>query len=226
MVTEEIMNRIRAVRDHRAEMERRNERGHPSQVRGLLLRVRRAVELAQQVAEALKDPQQGDGSSPTSGRPCWLPPVRWPTRTRSPRSRGRKSWTPPVSPATMSPSWSVPIWRFLWLTCPSGTSAQTVTLDITPKYIAVAATDPEDIQLDEGGKNAVQMGDPQELTITKPVTITLPLTEGFAEDGRLYVKHEKSSGKVYYYRGQVESNVLTFTNPTASACFTTPPTPM
>ena len=73
--------------------------------------------------------------------------------------------------------------------------------------------------MDEGSKNAVQMGDPQELTITKPVTITLPLTEGFAEDGRLYVKHEKSSGQVYYYRGQVESNVLTFTNPNGFSLF-------
>ena len=98
-------------------------------------------------------------------------------------------------------------------------STKTVTLDITPMYITVATTDKNNIQLGATGKNAVQIGDAQELTITKPVTVTIPLTEGFVEDGTLYVKHVKDNGSTYYYKGSVKNNVLTFTNPNGFSLF-------
>lgn len=98
-------------------------------------------------------------------------------------------------------------------------STKAVTLDITPMYITVATTDKNNIQLGATGKNAVQIGDAQELTITKPVTVTIPLTEGFVKDGTLYVKHVKDNGSTYYYKGSVKNNVLTFTNPNGFSLF-------
>lgn len=176
-------------------------------------------ELAQQVAEALKDPQQGGWEQPHIGEALLAAASTVANQNPVTPEQGKEELD---SAGIPSDDVTIVVRPYLEISVADVSirdSAQTVTLDITPKYITVAATDPEDIQLDEGGKNAVQMGDPQELTITKPVTITLPLTEGFAEDGRLYVKHEKSSGKVYYYRGQVESNVLTFTNPNGFSLF-------
>ena len=176
-------------------------------------------ELAQQVAEALKDTQQGGGEQPHIGEALLAAASTVANQNPVTPEQGKEELD---SVGIPSDDVTIVVRPYLEISVADVSiqdSAQTVTLDITPKYITVAATDPEDIQLDEGGKNAVQMGDPQELTITKPVTITLPLTEGFAEDGRLYVKHEKSSSKVYYYRGQVESNVLTFTNPNGFSLF-------
>lgn len=176
-------------------------------------------ELAQQVAEALKDTQQGGGEQPHIGEALLAAASTVANQNPVTPEQGKEELDLAGIP---SDDVTIVVRPYLDISVADVSiqdSAQTVTLDITPKYITVAATDPEDIQLEEGGKNAVQMGDPQELTITKPVTITLPLTEGFAEDGRLYVKHEKGSGKVYYYRGQVENNVLTFTNPNGFSLF-------
>ena len=106
---------------------------------------------------------------------------------------------------------------------------KTVTLDITPMYITVATTanvdgDSSDTIViagkDTGTANAIQVGNPKELTISKPVEVTLPLPSGFAGNGTLYVKHEKTPGTVYYYTGSVDSNVLTFTNPHGFSKFT------
>lgn len=176
-------------------------------------------ELAQQVAEALKDTQQGGGEKPDIGEALLAAASTVANQNPVTPEQGKEELD---SAGIPSDDVTIVVRPYLEISVADVSirdSAQTVTLDITPKYITVAATDPEDIQLEEGSKNAVQMGAPQELTITKPVTITLPLTEGFAENGRLYVKHEKSSGKVYYYRGQVESNVLTFTNPNGFSLF-------
>lgn len=176
-------------------------------------------ELAQQVAEALKDTQQGGGEQPHIGEALLAAASTVANQNPVTPEQGKEELN---SAGIPSDDVTIVVRPYLEISVADVSirdSAQTVTLDITPKYITVAATDPEDIQLEEGSKNAVQMGDPQALTITKPVTITLPLTEGFAEDGRLYVKHEKSSGQVYYYRGQVESNVLTFTNPNGFSLF-------
>lgn len=176
-------------------------------------------ELAQQVAKALKDTQQGGGEQPHIGEALLAAASTVANQNPVTPEQGKEELD---SVGIPSDDVTIVVRPYLEISVADVSiqdSAQTVTLDITPKYITVATTDPEDIQLEEGSKNAVQMGDPQELTITKPVTITLPLTEGFAEDGRFYVKHEKSSGKVYYYRGQVESDVLTFTNPNGFSLF-------
>ena len=42
--------------------------------------------------------------------------------------------------------------------------------------------------------------------------MTVPLPAGFAEDGALYVRHNKGN-KAYIYGGTVAANVLSFTNP-------------
>ena len=99
-------------------------------------------------------------------------------------------------------------------------STKAVTLDITPMYITVATTNKDNIDLEGSDKNAVQIGTAHELTITKPVTVTIPLTTGFVNDGTLYVKHVKDNGSTYYYKGSVKDNVLTFTNPNGFSLFT------
>ena len=107
------------------------------------------------------------------------------------------------------------------------TTSKTITLDITPMYKTVATTANlsanDEIVLkeeDEKAVNAVQIGTAQKLTITKSVTITIPLPTGFATGGNLYIKHAKSSSRSYYYTGTVDSNVLTFTNPHGFSKFT------
>ena len=99
-------------------------------------------------------------------------------------------------------------------------STKAVTLDIAPMYITVATTNKDNIDLEGSDKNAVQIGTAHELTITKPVTVTIPLTTGFVNDGTLYVKHVKDNGSTYYYKGNVKDNVLTFTNPNGFSLFT------
>lgn len=108
----------------------------------------------------------------------------------------------------------------------------TFTLEITPMYRTIATTaDPsknEIILKAESGKtqNAVQMGEAEKLTVSKPVIITLPLPTGFAADGesgtlnKLFVKHVKENGKTYFYTGAVAENVLTFINPHGFSSFT------
>lgn len=102
---------------------------------------------------------------------------------------------------------------------------QTVTLDITPKYITVATTANVDegeklnFAEDEGTTNAVQVGEAKKLNVTKPVTVTLSLPDNFVAAGALYVKHVKDNGRTYYYKGNVAENVLTFTNPNGFSLF-------
>ena len=106
---------------------------------------------------------------------------------------------------------------------------QTIALDITPMYKTVATTadlsNPDDeivLAGSEGGiANAVQIGEAQKLTITKPVTVTVPLPDGFAGGAEtLYVEHQKSAGRTYFYTGAVADDVLTFTNPNGFSLFT------
>ncbi len=105
---------------------------------------------------------------------------------------------------------------------------KSVTLDITPMYKIVATTanlsDPYDkivLAGSEGGTaNAVQIGEEAKLNITQPVTVTVPLPSGFASGDTLYVEHQKSAGRTYFYTGAVASDVLTFTNPNGFSLFT------
>ena len=96
----------------------------------------------------------------------------------------------------------------------------TFTLDITPMYRTIATTADVDngneIKLEDGtDKNAVEVVRAKELTVTKSVTITLPLPTGFVDTSvnNLYVNHKKDNGPTYVYTGTVENNVLTFVNP-------------
>ena len=91
------------------------------------------------------------------------------------------------------------------------TADKTLTLDINPMYKTVATTDKDNIKL---GDNAVEIGTPKPLTITKPVTVTVPLPAGFLTDGtgNVYVKHTKDGKLVGYHTAAVNTGVLTFTN--------------
>ena len=104
-------------------------------------------------------------------------------------------------------------------------------LDITPMYRTVATT--ADIQSNEGivvsgeetgsdSANAVVMGKPAKLNVTKPVEMTIQLPSDFAAKGTtLYVLHQKDDGRRYQYVGTVnDKNVLTFTNPNGFSVFT------
>lgn len=175
--------------------------------------------LAQQVAQALKDTQQGGGEQPDIGEALRAAASTVANRNLVTQEQGKQALD---SAGIPSGSATIVVQPYLEIAVEEVSvrdGEQTITLDITPKYITLAASDPEDIRLEEGTQNAVVMGQPQTLTITKPVTVTLPLTDGFAEDGRLYVKHEKASGATYYYRGAVADNVLTFTNPNGFSRF-------
>jgi hypothetical protein len=106
---------------------------------------------------------------------------------------------------------------------------KTVTLDITPMYRTVATkadlTDPDseivlEASEESGPVNAVVIGTPQEMTITTPVAVTVPLPDDFTESDTLYVRHVKDNGNTYYYTGKVENCVLTFTNSKGFSEFT------
>lgn len=118
-------------------------------------------------------------------------------------------------------------------TLTSGETTTTITLDITPMYQTIATTasvadNPATIVTGDsktGNKtvNAVKVGPPQELTITKPVTIVLPLPASVVGTATtLYVQH-----KGYNYRGTVSTvdcsntiKLLTFTDPHSFSEFT------
>ena len=109
-------------------------------------------------------------------------------------------------------------------------TAGTITLDITPRYRTVATTadlnapTPEDIKVsgdaDVGNDaNAVEIpGVGGELTITKEVTITIPLGNSnlFTGGDSVYVKHSKDGSLVGYHKATIGGSegayTLTFTN--------------
>ena len=103
-----------------------------------------------------------------------------------------------------------------------------LTLNIVPKVkkIASTATNAADIKTDEGvGKNAVQVGDPTEVEVNTPVTITIPMPKRFpAQDGanNIVVKHEKMGQFICYHRATYSAtdNTVTFTNDKGFSTFT------
>lgn len=112
----------------------------------------------------------------------------------------------------------------------ASTENKTLKLDINPKYNVVATTakldgdNPDKIVIAaEGVKdaNAAIVKAAMPLTITKPVTVTIPLPGGFAGVAEtLYIEHEKSASRTYFYTGTVNENELTFTNPNGFSQFT------
>lgn len=95
------------------------------------------------------------------------------------------------------------------------------TVDITPMYRTVATTDVDNIVVEGEKANAVVIGTPEELKISKTVTVTIPLPADFVASGtdKLYVHHQKN-GVQYVYEGEVVDNTLTFTNPHGFSLFT------
>ena len=106
---------------------------------------------------------------------------------------------------------------------------KTLKLDITPRYNVVATTanlggeNPEDIIIAGEGvnnANAAIVERALELTITQPVTVTIPLPDGFVTDGgaNIYVKHTKNGDFVAYHTATYAagsngaSDTLTFLN--------------
>ena len=90
---------------------------------------------------------------------------------------------------------------------------KTLKLEITPMYKTVATTADKAENIKEG-VNAVEVGDPQTMTITKPVTVTIPLPRDFIADGtsNVFVEHTKDGRFVAYHAAAVDSGKLTFTN--------------
>lgn len=95
------------------------------------------------------------------------------------------------------------------------------TVDITPMYCTVATTDVDNIVVEGEKANAVVIGTPEELKISKTVTVAIPLPTDFVASGtdKLYVHHQKN-GVQYVYEGEVVDNTLTFTNPHGFSLFT------
>ena len=95
------------------------------------------------------------------------------------------------------------------------------TVDITPMYRTVATTDVDNIVVEGEDANAVVIGTPEELKISKTVTVAIPLPADFVASGtdKLYVHHQKN-GVQYVYEGEVVGNTLTFTNPHGFSLFT------
>lgn len=93
------------------------------------------------------------------------------------------------------------------------------TVDITPMYRTVATTKVDDIVFEGKDANAVVIGTPEELKISKTVTVTIPLPPGFVASSKLYVHHQKNDVQ-YVYEGKVVNNTLTFTNPHGFSLFT------
>lgn len=107
---------------------------------------------------------------------------------------------------------------------------KSMTVDISAKYnvIATTADDPEKIELEGTGpdapQNAVIISKNQKMDVTSPVTITLPLPDGFATAATktIYVQH-----KGYEYEADVTSkaedggttSTATFTNPHGFSTF-------
>ena len=102
---------------------------------------------------------------------------------------------------------------------PAGSSVEgtkkTVTFDIVPKYNLIAThtgvtvTTPDNLT----DANSVVLKKAQLLTVTTPTEVTLTLPDGFAVVGAdVYIKHEASNGKIYYYTAKVAADrKITFT---------------
>lgn len=116
---------------------------------------------------------------------------------------------------------------------PTGSSSienniKSISLNIEPKYNLIATTsdvvvsNPSNIKTDGDDKNAVLMESAKPLTVTTPTPVTVTLPTGFAIAGKsVYIKHEASNGKIYYYTAIVgEDYKITFTTKNGFSPFT------
>ncbi len=102
------------------------------------------------------------------------------------------------------------------------TPGESLTYAITPMYRVVATTADDVNKIHVKGEdgssdvNAVVIGQPQKLEVTDPVTLTLGLPSGFANDGdQIYIQHDNK----YEYMGTAVSNTVTFENPHGFSTF-------
>ena len=110
----------------------------------------------------------------------------------------------------------------------SGDSTKSISLNIEPKYNLIATTNdvvvsnPDNVKTDGADKNAVVMDPAKPLTVTTPTPVTLTLPDGFAQaNASVYIKHEASNGKIYYYTAIVgEDHKITFTTKNGFSPFT------
>lgn len=106
---------------------------------------------------------------------------------------------------------------------------KSISLNIEPKYNLIATTsdvvvsDPSNIKITDGvDKNAVLMESAKPLTVTTPTPVTVTLPTDFATAGNsVYIKHEASNGKIYYYTAIVGDDYkITFTTKNGFSPFT------
>ncbi len=103
---------------------------------------------------------------------------------------------------------------------------KTMTLKIEALYnvVATTATGDEEVKTEGDDKNAVVIGDPKKLEVTTPMTITVGLPNGFADNGEtVYIHHTKDNGTTYVYEATVKvadgKTTATFTNPNGFSKF-------
>lgn len=97
--------------------------------------------------------------------------------------------------------------------------AATMSVNISALYNVIATTDPDNIRLyteGENAANAVTLKEKQAMSVSKPVTIKLPLPSSFDTTvNKLSIKHTKGNGSVEYYTGTVttenSNKFVTFT---------------
>ena len=87
--------------------------------------------------------------------------------------------------------------------------AATMSVNISALYNVIATTDPDNIRLSTKGENAanaVTLKEKQAMSVSKPVTIKLPLPSNFDTAGnKLSIKHTKNNGSIEYYTGTVST---------------------
>ena len=90
-----------------------------------------------------------------------------------------------------------------------------LTLDIKPMVKTVASTAANAGAISSDNSTVIEDSDQELTNVTAPVTITIPLPDGFqVPAGGLQVKHVKENGKVYYYPATIsgtDSKTATFT---------------
>ena len=102
-----------------------------------------------------------------------------------------------------------------------------LTMEINPmmKKVASTATDANGIKTDGDDKNAKVLST-EKVTVTAPVTITIPLPTGLVSDTTkpIYIKHVKENGATFVYEATVTetsgTHYATFTNPNGFSTFT------
>ena len=100
-----------------------------------------------------------------------------------------------------------------------------ITLDIEAKaqVIATTASNADDIEVGDEGKNAVVLKEENLETTDQDVVITVPVPQSIVDLGadNIMVKHTKDDGKVYYYPVTIDADnkTITFTNPNGFSKF-------